>query len=93
MPLININALGVTLGDPLFSDLSFTLSKADRIGLVEEQQLQQQANETGPIDVTLPADLAVLTPAARAEPSSAAPFTTVFFDGGHKCSGRSSGRS
>ena len=34
MPLININALGVTLGDPLFSDLSFTLSKADRIGLV-----------------------------------------------------------
>lgn len=34
MTLININALGVTLGDPLFSDLTLTLSKGDRIGLV-----------------------------------------------------------
>lgn len=34
MTIININALGVTLGDPLFSDLNLTISKADRIGLV-----------------------------------------------------------
>ena len=34
MTIININALGVTLGDPLFSDLTFTISKADRIGIV-----------------------------------------------------------
>ncbi|MGJ8585816.1 MAG: ABC-F family ATP-binding cassette domain-containing protein [Marinosulfonomonas sp.] len=34
MTLININALGVTLGDPLFTDLTLTLSKGDRIGLV-----------------------------------------------------------
>ena len=34
MTLINISALGVTLGDPLFSDLNLTISKADRIGLV-----------------------------------------------------------
>lgn len=34
MTLININALGVTLGDTLFSDLSLTISKADRIGIV-----------------------------------------------------------
>ncbi|QFT59630.1 putative ABC transporter ATP-binding protein YheS [Sulfitobacter sp. THAF37] len=34
MSLITINALGVTLGAPLFSDLSFTLSKGDRLGLV-----------------------------------------------------------
>lgn len=34
MTLITINALGVTLGDPLFSDLSLTISKSDRIGLV-----------------------------------------------------------
>ena len=34
MTLINITALGVTLSDPLFSDLSLTLSKGDRVGLV-----------------------------------------------------------
>ncbi|MEM9580723.1 MAG: ABC-F family ATP-binding cassette domain-containing protein [Pseudomonadota bacterium] len=34
MTIINVNALGVTLGDPLFSDLNLTVSKADRIGLV-----------------------------------------------------------
>lgn len=34
MTVININALGVTLGDPLFRDLSLTISKGDRIGLV-----------------------------------------------------------
>lgn len=34
MTVITINALGVTLGDPLFSDLNLTISKADRIGLV-----------------------------------------------------------
>lgn len=34
MTLININALGVTLGDPLFADLDLTISKGDRIGLV-----------------------------------------------------------
>ena len=34
MTIININALGVTLGDPLFSDLNLTISKGDRIGLV-----------------------------------------------------------
>lgn len=34
MTLINISALGMTLGDPLFTDLSLTISKADRIGLV-----------------------------------------------------------
>ena len=34
MTLININALGVTLGDPLFTDLNLTISKGDRIGLV-----------------------------------------------------------
>ncbi|WP_224380239.1 ATP-binding cassette domain-containing protein [Roseovarius carneus] len=34
MTLININALGVTLGDPLFTDLTLTISKGDRIGLV-----------------------------------------------------------
>ena len=34
MTLINIQSLGVTLGDPLFSDLSLTISKGDRIGLV-----------------------------------------------------------
>ncbi|MGB7242064.1 MAG: ABC-F family ATP-binding cassette domain-containing protein [Sulfitobacter sp.] len=34
MTLININALGVTLGDTLFADLNLTVSKADRIGLV-----------------------------------------------------------
>ncbi|MFS4580634.1 ABC-F family ATP-binding cassette domain-containing protein [Phaeobacter sp. C3_T13_0] len=34
MSIININALGVTLGDPLFSDLNLTISKSDRIGLV-----------------------------------------------------------
>ncbi|MBO9445538.1 ABC-F family ATP-binding cassette domain-containing protein [Ruegeria sp. R14_0] len=34
MTIINIRALGVTLGDPLFSDLNLTISKSDRIGLV-----------------------------------------------------------
>ncbi|WP_322891252.1 MULTISPECIES: ABC-F family ATP-binding cassette domain-containing protein [unclassified Yoonia] len=34
MTLININALGVTLGDALFSNLNLTISKGDRIGLV-----------------------------------------------------------
>jgi len=34
MTIININALGVTLGDPLFADLTLTISKRDRIGLV-----------------------------------------------------------
>jgi ATPase subunit of ABC transporter with duplicated ATPase domains len=34
MTLIHINALGVTLGDPLFTDLTLTISKGDRIGLV-----------------------------------------------------------
>jgi ATPase subunit of ABC transporter with duplicated ATPase domains len=34
MSIININALGVTLGDPLFTDLNLTISKGDRIGLV-----------------------------------------------------------
>lgn len=34
MTIINVNALGVTLGDPIFSDLTFTISKGDRIGLV-----------------------------------------------------------
>ena len=34
MNMINIRALGITLGDPLFSDLNFTVSKGDRIGIV-----------------------------------------------------------
>ena len=34
MTLMNINALSVILGDPLFSDLTLTISKGDRIGLV-----------------------------------------------------------
>ncbi|WP_170416500.1 ABC-F family ATP-binding cassette domain-containing protein [Ruegeria atlantica] len=34
MTIININALGMTLGEPLFSDLDLTVSKGDRIGLV-----------------------------------------------------------
>ncbi len=34
MTILNINALGVTLGDPLFKDLNLTVSKGDRIGLV-----------------------------------------------------------
>lgn len=34
MSLINIQNLSVTLGDPLFSDLTLTLSKGDRLGLV-----------------------------------------------------------
>ena len=34
MALLNINALGVTLGDHLFNDLTLTISKGDRIGLV-----------------------------------------------------------
>jgi len=34
MTLININALGVTLGAPLFEGLDLTISKGERIGLV-----------------------------------------------------------
>ena len=34
MTIIDISALGVTLGDTLFADLNLTISKADRIGLV-----------------------------------------------------------
>ena len=34
MTLININALGVTLRDPLFSDVNLTLGKGDRLGVV-----------------------------------------------------------
>lgn len=34
MTVMNINALGVILGDPLFDDLTLTISKGDRIGLV-----------------------------------------------------------
>lgn len=34
MAIMNISALGVTLSDPLFSNLNLTISKGDRIGLV-----------------------------------------------------------
>ena len=34
MTILQINALGVTLGDPLFTDLSLSVAKGDRIGLV-----------------------------------------------------------
>ena len=34
MTILTLNGLGVTLGDPLFSDLNLTISKGDRIGLV-----------------------------------------------------------
>ncbi|UOA28065.1 ABC-F family ATP-binding cassette domain-containing protein [Pseudosulfitobacter sp. DSM 107133] len=34
MTILNINALGVVLGDPLFDDLNLTISKGDRVGLV-----------------------------------------------------------
>jgi len=34
MTIMNINALGVILGDPLFHDLTLTISKSERIGLV-----------------------------------------------------------
>ncbi len=34
MTILNINALGITLGAPLFTDLNLTISKGDRIGLV-----------------------------------------------------------
>ncbi len=34
MSLLNITSLGVTLADPLFSDLNLTLQKGDRLGLV-----------------------------------------------------------
>ncbi len=34
MTLLNLNAVGVTLGDPLFSELNLAISKGDRIGLV-----------------------------------------------------------
>jgi len=34
MNIITIQSLGVTLGDPLFADLTFAISKGDRIGIV-----------------------------------------------------------
>ena len=34
MTLMTLNAVGVTLADPLFSDLTLTISKGDRLGLV-----------------------------------------------------------
>ncbi|MDX8352608.1 ABC-F family ATP-binding cassette domain-containing protein [Cognatiyoonia sp. IB215182] len=34
MSIMNINGLGVTLGEPPFADLNLTISKGDRIGLV-----------------------------------------------------------
>ncbi|WP_342077693.1 ABC-F family ATP-binding cassette domain-containing protein [Yoonia sp. SS1-5] len=34
MTIVNINGLGVTLGETLFTDLNLTISKGDRIGLV-----------------------------------------------------------
>lgn len=34
MTILNIKDLGITLGDPLFTDLDLTVSKGDRIGLV-----------------------------------------------------------
>lgn len=34
MTLINLKSLGVTLGEPLFSDLDLTIGKGERIGLV-----------------------------------------------------------
>ena len=34
MTILNINNLGVTLGETLFSDLNLTINKGDRIGLV-----------------------------------------------------------
>lgn len=34
MTILNIKDLGVTLSDPLFTDLNLTISKGDRIGLV-----------------------------------------------------------
>lgn len=34
MTIMTINALGITMGEPLFSDLNLTISKGDRIGLV-----------------------------------------------------------
>lgn len=34
MTIININALGVTLGERLFANLNLTISKSDRIGLI-----------------------------------------------------------
>lgn len=34
MTIINTKSLGVTLGDPLFTDLNLTISKSDRVGLV-----------------------------------------------------------
>ena len=34
MSLLQINNLGITLSEPLFTDLSFNLNKGDRLGLV-----------------------------------------------------------
>ena len=34
MTVLSLNAVGVTLGDPLFTDLNLTLHRSDRVGLV-----------------------------------------------------------
>ena len=34
MSLLTLQNLSITLGDPLFSDLTLTLNKGDRLGLV-----------------------------------------------------------
>ncbi len=34
MTILNLNSLGITLGDALFADLDLTISKGDRLGLV-----------------------------------------------------------
>ena len=34
MTIVNISTLGVTLGEPLFGDLTLTISKGDQVGLV-----------------------------------------------------------
>lgn len=36
MAILHANALAITLSDPLFSDLNFTISKGNRIGLVAQ---------------------------------------------------------
>ena len=39
MTILQLNALGVTVGDPPFADLSLTISKGHRIGLVAVETL------------------------------------------------------
>ena len=34
MSFVSLDALGITLGSPLFQDLSLTVARGDRIGLV-----------------------------------------------------------